>query len=132
MNEKQKRQILEMRSGGHSYKSIADYMRISINTVKSFCRRNNVLLDQAKAKRTNVKDGFCEECGLPVHQYPNRKKKRFCSDHCRLTWWARERRNKKVGQHHVCAFCKTAFQSSGNRKYCSHKCYIKDRFGGDR
>lgn len=131
MNEKQKKQIVEMRAGGHSYKSISDYMEISINTVKSFCRRNKNLIDQTKTKKVDATNGICEECGLPVYQYPNRKRKRFCSDRCRLAWWARERKNKKTGNHHICTFCKTGFQSPGSRKYCSHACYIKDRFGGD-
>ena len=62
------------------------------------------------------------------------KTKMFCSDECRRKWW---KENHEQGQRKetaiyklVCAFCRTEFESYGNkhRKYCCHECYIKDRF----
>jgi len=38
----QKEQITQMRSEGFSYAKIAAALGISENTVKSFCRRNNL------------------------------------------------------------------------------------------
>lgn len=74
----------------------------------------------------------CSQCGKEVAQAPGRKKKKFCSDACRSKWWAahpeqiRHKSNRTIN----CAFCGKAFQVHGGqkRKYCSHNCYIKDRF----
>lgn len=40
--------------------------------------------------------------------------------------------NRKANYSCTCAFCGKQFTSYGNkhRKYCSHACYINDRFGG--
>lgn len=74
----------------------------------------------------------CLQCGKEIAQAPGRKKKKFCSDVCRSKWWAahpeqiRHKSNRTIN----CAFCGKAFQVHGGqkRKYCSHDCYIKDRF----
>ena len=42
MNDMQKSQIINMRAAGIGYKAIAKNLDISENTVKSFCRRNNL------------------------------------------------------------------------------------------
>ena len=42
MNHQQKEDIRQMRAEGHSYAKIADRLGISENTVKSYCRRNNL------------------------------------------------------------------------------------------
>jgi endogenous inhibitor of DNA gyrase (YacG/DUF329 family) len=31
----------------------------------------------------------CEFCGQSVRQSEHRKRKRFCSDKCRMSWWNR-------------------------------------------
>lgn len=74
----------------------------------------------------------CLQCGKEVAQAPGRKKKKFCSDACRSKWWAAhpEQIRHKLNRTINCAFCGKAFQVHGGqkRKYCSHDCYIKDRF----
>ena len=79
---------------------------------------------------------LCEYCGKDVKQLPGRKLKRFCSDKCRMAWWNQhqENVNRKANYDYVCAYCGKAFTAYGNanRKYCSHECYIEDRFGGAR
>lgn len=64
-----------------------------------------------------------------------RKEKRFCSDKCRNKWWNThlDKVNRRANYDFVCAYCKKPFISYGNknRKYCSHECYIADRFGGN-
>jgi len=78
--------------------------------------------------------GVCPCCGAEVRQNPGRKVKRFCSDKCRNAWWNSrlEQVDRKAHYKFVCACCKKPFTAYGNagRKYCSHECYIKDRFGG--
>lgn len=134
VNEQQKQQIIKMRSGGHSYKTISDRLEISINTVKSFCRRNQVVAGERKEdfsfSSSKPKKSSCEMCGANVGQISGRKKKRFCSDDCRFAWWSEKRKKQEVGLKKLCAFCRAEFLGSNERKYCSHGCYIKDRFGG--
>ena len=40
--------------------------------------------------------------------------------------------NRKANYEFICPHCKKPFSAYGNknRKYCSHACYIEDRFGG--
>ncbi len=42
MTDQEKQRIAVMRSGGESYREIADKLKLSINTVKTFCRRNQL------------------------------------------------------------------------------------------
>lgn len=43
-------------------------------------------------------------------------------------------KNRPEYYHLICRHCKKEFISYGNkeRKYCSHNCYIRERFGGDK
>ena len=72
MTDEQKQQIIALRRDGAGYGRIAAAVGISINTVKSFCRRHNLA-----ARREGA---VCEQCGRPIEQNPGRKRKRFCSD----------------------------------------------------
>jgi len=70
-------------------------------------------------------------CGVEVEQTAGRKRKKFCSDKCRMTWWSK---NKKTGFVLWCQQCKKQFTAypDRKRKYCSHECYVKARFGKKR
>ena len=78
---------------------------------------------------------ICPNCGAVVAQNPGRKEKKYCNNTCRMTWWKahHERVRKKAIYHFKCGYCGDPFIAYGNkhRKYCSHDCYIKDRFGDD-
>lgn len=106
-------------------------MNISKNTVKSFCRRNVL----GKVKKFETNPAVCEFCGKPISQPIGRKKKRFCSDTCRNSWWKSHKNlvDKKANYECECTYCGKLFVYYGNknRKYCSHSCYIEDRFGGE-
>lgn len=137
MNDIQKDRIREMRAGGYGYVKIARELGLSENTVKSFCRRKG--LNGAVAAETAALPGDAESCACPccgkeVRQVPGRKARKFCSDKCRNRWWNShlEQVERKAHYEFVCACCKRPFTAYGNagRKYCSHECYIKDRFGG--
>ena len=78
----------------------------------------------------------CTQCGKEIWQQPGRKTKRFCSDSCRYKWWnshPNQLRRESLRQS-VCPVCGKTFSAYGsrNRKYCSHDCYIFDRFGGEQ
>ena len=79
MTDEQKQQIIALRRDGVGYGRIAARLQISINTVKSFCRRHSLAAKKAAS--------VCEQCGGPIEQNPGRKRKRFCSDSCRNKWW---------------------------------------------
>lgn len=114
--------ITKLRLEGYSYKEIADALKISINTVKSFCRRNGLTGTSEKKKH------ICINCGTEIDEG-----KKFCSSKCRQEWWNNnlDKVNRKAYYNFTCSYCHKPFNSYGNknRKYCSHECYIKDRFG---
>ena len=137
MNTQQKTQIASLRRKGYSYTKIAGVLGLSKNTVKSYCRRND-LSSSAIDTFQNTPDAtitFCIECGKEIRQVPHRKEKKFCSDACRHKWWNErpEKITRKAIYSYTCARCGKPFTAYGNshRKYCCHACYIADRFKGD-
>lgn len=137
MNNLQKERISLLRANGESYNSISDALGISVNTVKSYCRRNNLITNKSvDIQRPSMTQVFCKQCGNELPQIPNKKPLKFCCDECRVKWWNThpDKVNKKAIYSFTCAYCKISFTAYGNssRKYCSHECYINDRFkGGD-
>lgn len=139
MTEEQKTQITQLRTAGFGYFRVAQVLGISENTVKSYCRRNNlngtVAVKESKTQNP-VDDGIhlCICCSLPVEQNPRRKEKKFCSDKCRMKWWNNnlDRVKHKAMYKFICPYCGKSFTVYGNshRKYCSHECYVAARFGG--
>ncbi|MET3643864.1 RNA polymerase subunit sigma-70 [Streptococcus gallinaceus] len=129
MNTEEKEKIKELRIKGMGYREISSNMNISLNTIKSYCKRNG--LGNEKGSENISSSEFC---GKAIYQNRKRKKKRFCSDSCRNAWWNKHKDavNKKANYELVCKNCKNVFTSYGNkgRKFCSHACYISYRFGG--
>lgn len=132
MTDAQKIQISNLRAEGFGYKRIAEQMGISENTIKTYCRRNG--LGGKAATEEQADKHVCLYCGVEVEQNPGRKEKKFCSDKCRNKWWNEhlDGVNRKAMYEYECPHCKKLFTVYGNshRKYCSHECYIADRFGG--
>jgi IS30 family transposase len=97
----EKQGILELRNKGLTYRQIGQRLGLSINTVKSFCRR-----EEAKKK-------ICRNCGASLEQTLRRKPKTFCGARCRTQWWKnhRDRINKKAFYSVVCANCGERFIS---------------------
>ena len=60
MTEHQKLRIMKLRSAGFGYGKIAQQLGISVNTVKSFCRRQSLSKDTA-SKLAEILSG---EAGL--------------------------------------------------------------------
>ena len=63
-----------------SYADISAKTGISVNTIKTFCRRN-CLTDAELAEQS-----ICMNCGCAITKRKYRPKK-FCSDKCRMAWW---------------------------------------------
>ena len=112
MTDLQKSQIIALREQGYGYATIATSLGLTKNQVSAFCRRNSSSF--TISRRMSMK---------------------FCSDACRTHWWNShlDKVNRKAFYSFTCAHCGGPFTAYGNdhRKYCSHDCYIADRFGGD-
>ena len=125
MTTAQKQRIEFLRGKGERYASIADDLGISENTVKSYCRRNNIgiAIKQEQSVATNT----CSNCGCPLRHTPGSKHKRFCSEKCRMAWWKAhpEAVDRKAVYRFVCPTCAKSFEAYGNanRKYCSRACF---------
>ena len=132
MTESQKRKIALLRSKSKSYAHISSALGISENTIKSYCRRNKLGADFIKTLQ-KPGESICENCSNPITSALRAKRKRFCSDKCRMLWWKAnpECINQMAIYNFTCARCGTGFSSYGNkgRKYCSHACYVAARFG---
>lgn len=139
MTRDQQEEIRRLRDCGEGYKRIAAMLGLSVNTVKSFCQRENA--KQAALRpintdhcHTSLPQGnvtgkaVCLRCGKPVAQIPGRRKRFFCSDACRMGYWRNLAR--PVGGIRRCAGCgKVLLGHDRTRKYCRHACYIAHRFG---
>jgi endogenous inhibitor of DNA gyrase (YacG/DUF329 family) len=126
MTSQEKHQIATMRGRGESYSTIAAALNVLENTVKSYCRRNNL---------GNLNSDVCRHCGRPLHHLEHRRPKTFCSNTCRTSWWFENaaQENRKAVYSFVCLTCGKEFTAYGNahRKYCSRACYGFSRRGGD-
>ena len=129
MTDLQKEQIKTLRLQGIGYVKIGEMLGISDNTVRSFCRRNGL----GDAAKNTVS---CKHCGKLIKIIPKQKPRKFCSDACRTAWWNSHPDcvDRKAVYAYTCAHCGKPFTAYGNkeRKYCSHNCYISDRFGEER
>lgn len=130
MTEKQKSEITRMRENGTAYNNISNLLGISINTVKSYCRRNNI----KPLDKTIATEDICLNCGKAITQHKKVKKRKFCCLECKTEWWNShpEAVRRKANYKLRCNSCGKDFISYGNknRKYCSHECYINARFKG--
>ena len=126
MTEEQKSAIIKLRKMGTAFSSIAEQLSLSINTVKSFYRRNSIT-DKQSVLPT------CKYCGTRLIQPHGKREKKYCSDKCRFLWWNSHRSElkKKTVRVCICSFCGESFKAyrSENRKYCCRNCYYKARYG---
>ena len=63
MTDAQKKTISNMRENGSGYNEIAREMKLPLNTIKTFCRRNN-LTGNRRGTQTENKPAKCSESGL--------------------------------------------------------------------
>lgn len=126
MTDEQKKNVERLRRQGKTPTEIAQRFGLTVNTVRIYCSRNNLTDDALKNRR------FCEQCGKLLSVEHGRKK-RFCSDACRMHWWNShpELVHRKAFYAVTCQTCGKEFASYGNshRKYCSRACYLAGRYG---
>ena len=138
MTEIERANILALREEGRTLQEIAQELSLPINTVKSFifrsCRPNPEREETDTEPLPTSPDRVvrrCLFCGQPVTQPPHRKEKKCCSATCRSHWWNQNAAQSKGKSLRLrkCAYCGETFRAYGQRKYCSHTCYISARFG---
>ncbi|WP_363928450.1 RNA polymerase subunit sigma-70 [Varibaculum sp.] len=129
-NDTAKAQVRSLRKVGMPLAKIASELGLNVNTVKSWCRRNNITPSSTNKTVVRVADVVgCLICGseLTIRQ------SRFCCESCRRAWWKThpDQINRKAFYTFTCAHCAKQFTAYGNakRKYCCHPCYIRHRFG---
>lgn len=126
--------IRELRSQGVGYRVIAQDMGLNRDTVRYFCKTHELGGFAEEHMQVENSIGRCLQCGGEIHQANNGRKRRFCRDACRWKWWhdQREEALKPTANRLevVCVNCGKPFfaYKSKGRKYCSHACYIRDRF----
>lgn len=112
MTNEQKQKIYQLKNAGKNITEISRELDISRNTIKSYLRRNN-------------DESYCPVCGMVLFHQPHKKKKKFCSDKCRMTYWRNNNTKTDTMIPIICAGCGKKFYAykSKNRKYCSALCY---------
>lgn len=139
MTDLQAAQIRELRVQGAGYRSIASVVGLSRDIVRNYCKSHG-LDGYATALTVNMKErmhnGYaCQFCGKELQQPLTGRKRKFCSEKCRRDWWKvhsdQIQRKPTAYYESTCVYCGKLFTAYGNnsRKYCSHACYVSDRFG---
>lgn len=138
MTPEQADRIRELRLEGEGYRSIASQVGLSRDIVRNYCKSHG-LEGYAKALVMNIREQIqlgraCLWCGKELEQPYTGRRRKFCSDKCRREWWKahpeRINRSEKAYYEKTCAYCGKTFVAYGNkgRRYCSHECYVRDRF----
>ena len=127
MTQEQQQEIRRLRDMGEGYKRIGAILNLSVNTVKSFCRRDR---EEDKPPIEDQQDDcvVCLRCGQPLVLIPGRNRRLICSDACRVAYWRTQAKPKE--QPRRCLNCgRLLLGNNSRRKYCDHACYIEHRFG---
>lgn len=125
LGAKIKESILMLRQQGGSFVEIAKLLSLSPNTVKSICHRSGIQVAPVEKTDPDV----CKNCERPLLQIPGKRRKTFCSAHCRTEWWNKTRSRKPYRL--TCYCCGKEFISFGNKKkkFCSQECRRISRYG---
>jgi len=121
MTQNDKEQILNMSNAGMSPTDISNEMGISRNTIKSFLRRSKLTKEEA----------VCFNCGKLLKFIPHKKKKKFCSDKCRMHYWnthtnEMSHTNAVIIKCEVCGKDVLSYRKKP-RRFCSRECAAKGR-----
>lgn len=127
MTEEQRELIVKMRHVGYGYRRIADTVELSRDIVRNYCKK--IGLDGRAddiLKSSKYEGNVCIRCGAPLVHPPTGRKRKYCALSCKRKW---EAQHPKKEYAHQCKMCGKSFKSTTkNQKYCSHDCYIEDRF----
>lgn len=84
--------------------------------------------------RNNNHPSKCRNCGKPLPHGNKTRKKPFCSNHCRKSWWNNQRGDTELYPNPdyndttaACLYCGREFPAHSRRqRYCSVECQKKD------
>lgn len=133
MTEEQKEIIKRLRNVGLGYRKIGTVVDLSRDKVRNYCKANNldgyaknlIQSNEGRQMEREYSDSVCRQCGKPLVNKPTGRKKVYCSDECRKVWI----KEHPVLYKHECMFCGKKFESQvKEQKFCSHECYIRNRF----
>lgn len=138
MTDYEREQIIKLRTQGVGYREIASTLDLTRDTVRSFCRRNN-LNGHGQVAKLNYQmmqeeKLLCQNCGKLIKAKDRGRPRKYCSDFCRRAWWRENQDKRKPNDaavyKYTCKHCGKEFKVYGNknRKYCSHDCYIKYKY----
>jgi len=129
LTEEQKKTIATMRRQGVTYADIAAAVGATSTALRTYCHRHRDEIDVPAAP--GKANGYCYNCGQRIVQAPKRKPRKFCCDRCRELWWNQNRHVGKQGLRLNCIYCGKKFyaRKCSGQRYCSHACYINQRFG---
>lgn len=83
------------------------------------------MTEEQKQMEEDCADSVCRYCGKSIEKQTTGRRRIYCSEKCRRAWW----KNHLSLYKHECMFCGKKFESSSKtQKFCSHDCYIGDRF----
>lgn len=136
----QKEQIRQLRSQGVGYREIGNQLNLSRDEVRYYCKKQNLngfpAAVQANLQMMQDAGILCRNCGAYLEQPHTGRKRHFCDDECRRKWWNKNRdkirESPKAIYGFTCKCCGKEFTAYGNshRQYCSHECYVSDRYWG--
>ena len=66
MTDNEKKQIESYRKNGYGYKQISNLTNLSVNTIKSYCKRNKLMSADLQSNDNHTL--YCEQCGTRLHQ----------------------------------------------------------------
>lgn len=130
MKYEEQEKIIELRKMGIGYRSIATAMDLSRDKVRYFCKAQGLDGYGVDVKKSMVEESTpreqCKNCGKRINLKPISGRPRiYCSQDCKKKW---EDAHPTIHQY-ICYYCGIKFESpSANANFCSHKCYIRDRF----
>ncbi|MCM1007902.1 MAG: sigma-70 region 4 domain-containing protein [Ruminococcus flavefaciens] len=118
MTNIEKNVIISMNDKGMSVAEISEILKISKNTIKSYLQRK---------KTADV----CLNCGAVLTHTPHKKRKKFCSDKCRMHYWNVHQNemthtNSVIIQCEVCGKDVLSYRKKP-RRFCSRECAAKGR-----
>lgn len=129
MNEIQRQKIRKLRTQGYGYLRISEELGISPNTIRSFCKKENIAGYIKVGEQLKGKDNLvvCKQCGKKFYQIAGRKKKIFCSSACCSVYWSnhKDKQRRFIPQKYECLICGKEYYEypTRNRKFCSRECY---------
>ncbi|MBE6946227.1 MAG: hypothetical protein E7459_09090 [Ruminococcaceae bacterium] len=123
LSEHEKQMIIVLKLKGYGSKRIAGQLGLNPSAVKTFIHRHGDDTTYTAAL------GLCPCCGVPLVQTPGARAKKYCSDACRLKWWAQHQDQMDRTLYTItCIQCGRSFETANpRRKFCGRSCYAESR-----